>query len=83
MTRKAAPDDRLARRLGLRGAPHGWIGLAVLILMISALICCHFRAAEPTRCQMPTRRGRERRHGSMRYYGYRIGDPASDSQPYL
>ena len=38
MTRKAAPDDRLARRLGLRGAPHGWIGLAVLILMISALI---------------------------------------------
>ena len=40
MTRKAAPDDRLARRLGLRGAPHGWIGLAVLILMISALIRC-------------------------------------------
>ena len=38
MTRKAAPDDRLARQLGLRGAPHGWIGLAVLILMISALI---------------------------------------------
>ena len=38
MTRKATPDDRLARQLGLRGAPHGWIGLAVLILMISALI---------------------------------------------
>lgn len=38
MTRKAAPNDRLARRLGLRGAPHGWIGLAVFILMISALI---------------------------------------------
>ena len=82
MTRKAAPDDGPTRRLGLRGVPLGWIGLAVLMVVISALIF-HFRAAEPTRCQMRTQRGRELRHGSMRYYGYRIGDPSADSQPYL
>ena len=49
MTTKAAPDDRPARQLGLRGVPLGWIGLAVCMLMISALMLSTPATASATR----------------------------------
>ena len=49
MTTKAAPDDRHARQLGLRGVPLGWIGLAVCMVMGSALMLSTPATASATR----------------------------------
>ena len=49
MTTKAAPDDRPTRQLGLRGVPLGWIGLAMCMLMLSALILSTPATASATR----------------------------------
>ena len=38
VTTKAARDEKPTRQPGLRGVPRGWIGLAVCIVMGSALI---------------------------------------------
>ena len=38
VTTRAARDDKPARKLRLRGVPRGWIGLAVCIVIGSALI---------------------------------------------
>jgi peptidoglycan/xylan/chitin deacetylase (PgdA/CDA1 family) len=48
VTTKAA-DNQPARKYRLRGAPHGWLSLAVFILIISALIFYATATATPTR----------------------------------
>jgi peptidoglycan/xylan/chitin deacetylase (PgdA/CDA1 family) len=49
VTTRAAMHERPALQRGLHGAPHGWLGVAVLILMISALIFATTATASSTR----------------------------------